>query len=155
MKCYHTGLPQSMCGHCNNSHALEVEPFRGMRPDDTPRLVHGVWQGRGQSFDVVSSKSMGLTNAAVGRFIRPLTSAWATEQLARDLNKITARLTSAAVAAISVRDSKNIIVQHPMARAAIIPGAKWTRDLGTIRQTPPKKWAIKPKEQTIRRARKR
>lgn len=54
-KCYHTGLPQSMCGHCNGTSPLEKEPFAGRkREEEEPRLVKGrdkaEWQGRGQTF---------------------------------------------------------------------------------------------------------
>lgn len=60
MKCYHTGLPKSMCGHCNGTEPIEKEPFHGRPQDqDTPRYVKGrdsaKWIGRGRSTGEVGS----------------------------------------------------------------------------------------------------
>lgn len=34
MKCYHTGLPMNMCGHCSGTSATIADPFKGGRSRD-------------------------------------------------------------------------------------------------------------------------
>lgn len=92
-KCFHTGLPQNMCGHCSGTRATVPDPFTG-RPfeDETPRLQKGrdsaKWVGRGEHQPASTHLTPGLASAALAlpRFdgMRGR-SAWAQAQAERSL----------------------------------------------------------------------
>lgn len=68
MRCNHTGLPTSMCGHCNGSSALVVDPITGMRQDEEPHQVKGVWKGMGRSMGDVGSQPLAQSIQEDARF---------------------------------------------------------------------------------------
>lgn len=90
MKCKH-GVDSRFCAVCNHACGAKPEPFRGMREDETPRLVKGrdkaEWRGVGQSLN--AGTSMVASAAADGSRNGPWTcrSDWGKEQLLRTLIK--------------------------------------------------------------------
>ena len=62
MKCVHTGLPMVMCGHCNGTHALDIDPITGMAQDEEPHKGKGVWKGKGQATGVMGVDKTVVTN---------------------------------------------------------------------------------------------
>lgn len=68
MRCSHTGLPVVMCGHCNGSSALVVDPITGMRQDEEPHQVKGVWKGMGRSMGDVGSQPLAQSIQGDARF---------------------------------------------------------------------------------------
>lgn len=91
MRCSHTGLPAMMCAHCNGVTGLVREPFRGVRPDEEPRLFKGrdkvEWKGIGRSLG--SAGDVRLTPLYKGSCVRRVgTSAWAQENILRSAAEI-------------------------------------------------------------------
>lgn len=116
-KCYHTGLPMNMCGHCNGTHGLEIEPFTGRRrEDETPRLVKMrgkvEWRGLGQNIPRETATRSVLETRKIISLLEPVNargeggivnpmglskgscirhsgfSAWSSEQTARTLAQV-------------------------------------------------------------------
>lgn len=77
-KCYHTGLPTSMCGHCNGTRPLVKEPYKGgARPEKV-----------GESLGNVGHALAPLVrNEAPNRtcFRSNLRSSWALENTLKDV----------------------------------------------------------------------
>lgn len=156
-KCYHTGLPQSMCGHCNGTHPLEVEPFGGRPQDDEPHRIKGVWKGRGQTLGTLAVNPMRLQSALVGSspYVRAPFSDWGREQAMRDMVEAASRLKPAALAGIAkIEPPANVKIEDAPARP-LKPWSRWIRPEQSVEVTknaPPRKWNVKPPEQTIKHA---
>lgn len=72
IKCYHTGLPITMCAHCNMVEAPVDDPFHPHPvEDETPRFVMGrdqaEWRGLGTSTGSVGSFEAGKAAASQSR----------------------------------------------------------------------------------------
>lgn len=157
MKCYHTGLPQNMCGHCNGTQPLQVEPFGGMRPNDEPRRLHGEWVGRGQSTGGRDVNPMRLQAALVGSspYVRAPFSVWGIQNMMRSVTDICASLSPTAIIQLAaLGELKNLPVEAP--QHPVIPGSKWIpveADSEVTRKAPTHKWLVGPKAPTIKHAR--
>lgn len=160
-KCYHSGLPMSMCAHCSGARGPEAEPFRGTSVDDTPHRVKGVWKGRGENLPTPSSNDPRLREALLDSspYVRRPISDWGREQVLRSIHDTLRMFKPDAIPALAALGElkhtlKNANVQG--AAAPLLPGALWTRpenDAQVLKTAPPKKWAVRPPTQTIKHAR--
>lgn len=91
--CTHTGLPQSMCGHCNGTRALEKPDFLSRGLDDAPQFIKGrdkaEWRGSGRSTGNVGGMQARSASAA-GSYRGPWRpkSAWAQAQIIRTIEDL-------------------------------------------------------------------
>lgn len=157
MSCPHTGLPQNMCGHCNGTHPLAVEPFGGMRPDDEPRLLHGKWVGKGQSTGGLAINPVKLHAALIGSsiHIHAPRSQWAMDNMLRSLAGAARHVSPEAIRALArVKLPAN---QPSVGKPAVVDSNRvWVpieADAEVTRKSPPTKWNVKPPTQTIKHAR--
>lgn len=78
-KCYHTGLPMSMCGHCNGTSALVVEPpsVYAVKPHEKlGQPTHG---------HAVRPSALRDAVRAASHYTKPARSEWARTNIARSL----------------------------------------------------------------------
>jgi hypothetical protein len=78
-KCYHTGLPTSMCGHCNGTHPIVKEPFHGR---------HNSNEKRGESTGAIGFIAASLVRSETPNrscVRRRIGSQWALENTLKDV----------------------------------------------------------------------